>query len=390
MIRALVFTHHYPSTHWPTRAPYSENTYRALARYCELRVVVPVPWWQRTRWPRELVRVQRERQTGLLATLPTFWSVPGAPRFHAHAIALSLRRHVAEIRREFPFDLILAAWAYPDTVAAATLAEELGRPLVTTVLGSDVNETPRDPVLRPQIEWALRRARRVVSVSSALGDRLVELGVARERIVVQHNGVDGEQFTLRDKAELRARLGLPRDRPLVCFIGNLELSKGVDFLIEATAKLVASAPRDVLVALVGGGALEAGLRARVEQLELGKNVRFCGRRLHTEIPDWMGACDVLCLPSRREGCPNVVLEALASGRPVVAARVGGVPELLSADNGVLVTPEDPSALADGIARALEAKWDPIALRKTVPALSWDEVGKTYHGVLSAVLEKARA
>src|SRR6185312_4813168 len=106
-----------------------------------------------------------------------------------------------------------------------------------------------------------------------------------------------------------------------------------------------------------------------DRRKLGQHVYFCGRRPHAEIPHWIGASNVFCLPSRREGCPNVVLEALSCGRPVVASRVGGVPELLSGENGMLVPAGNATALAKQLHAALDRDWEPAALRNSVESLS---------------------
>lgn len=391
-MKVLVFTHHYPSMRLPTMAPYSYHTYRALARRCELRLVGPTPWWTRVRGaPRELLGA-RESHTGIDALFPTYWSIPGLPRLHAQAIHASLRGTMAGLRREFPYDVILAAWAYPDTVAAEAFAREAGVPIVTTVLGSDINEQPRNAVLRAQIAPALQRCARVVAVSGALGERLVELGVPRERVVVQLNAVDGARFSIRDRAAPRQRLGLPDDAKVVLYAGYHVPEKGVDVLVEAMARLAEAGRRDVHLMMVGGGELLEPLRARVRTLGFGDRVRLFGWALPAEIPDYMAACDVFCLPSRREGCPNVVLEALASGRPVVATRVGGVPELVregQGGNGILVPAGDPGALGSALIRALDTAWDPEALRGSVGALSWDVVGDRYHALLEEILGERR-
>ncbi len=385
-MKILVFTHHYPSTRLPTMAPYSLHTYRALARRCELRVVAPIAWWSRARTaPRELARPPREAHTGIDAVFPTYWSVPGLPRLHARAIHASLRGIMGDIRREFPFDVLLAAWAYPDTVAAARFAEELGVPLVTTVLGSDINDSPEKPALRPQIAGALARCRRVVAVSAALGERVAELGVPRERVVVMRNAVDGARFAIRDRRAPRARLGVPEGAPLVLYAGYHVPEKGVDVLIEAMDRLGRLGRGDVHLLTVGGGELLEPLRARASALGLRGRVRLLGWVMPSEIPEHVAACDVLVLPSRREGCPNVILEALASGRPVVASRVGGVPELLrEGENGYLVPAGDPDALAGALKAALERAWDPEALRATVESLSWDLIGDRYADLLAEV------
>jgi glycosyltransferase involved in cell wall biosynthesis len=273
-------------------------------------------------------------------------------------------------------------------VAASLVAAREKVPLVATVLGSDINELPKRAALRFQIKHGLARARRIVAVSNALADELVGLGLRRERIVVQHNGVDGDVFAPRDRQEARAALGLPPQRRLVGYVGRLSLEKGVDVLVEAMAELVRRDPRPADLVIVGAGPLDPALRARIAALALGDRVRFAGHRGHDELPQWLAALDVLCLPSRREGCPNVVLEALASGRPVVASRVGGLPELLRHDNGVLVPPGHPEQLARALGVALEREWDASALRASVPALSWDAVGRTYRDLVEAALAEA--
>src|SRR5207253_1229095 len=100
-------------------------------------------------------------------------------------------------------------------------------------------------------------------------------------------------------------------------------------------------------------------------------VHFAGYQSPDAVPVWMAAADVVCLPSLTEGCPNVVLEALACGRPVVASRVGGVPEILSDETGVLISPGSPEELAQGIRRALLREWDPALLRASVLHRSWE-------------------
>jgi glycosyltransferase involved in cell wall biosynthesis len=395
-MKVLLFSNHYPASDAPTRGTYNHNIFNALGRTCEVRVVGPVPWWTRTKRPRDLVRVQHETGFGLDAAFPSFWSVPGVTPLHGHATFLTLLPYLIKVRAEFPFDVVVGCNAYPDGVGAADLAALARVPLVQNVIGSDVNELPDRPALRPQILWALRRADRVVAVSHDMAARVVELGIPRERVLGQHNGVDGETFALRDKAEARRRVGIDAvvqngsdgpPRPVILYVGNVKIAKGVKVLVEAMAPLAQRHGRgDALLCVVGSGEADAEIAARVRELGLEKSVRLCGRQLHTEIPWWMSACDLFCLPSYMEGCPNVVLEALASGRGVVASRVGGIPELcVEGKNGVLVPPRDPEALAAGLAQALGRPWDPEAQRASVQYLSHDAVAAAYRGVLEQVL-----
>jgi len=386
-MKLLLFTHIYPSSREPTRGPYNFQTFRALADYCDVRVISPRPWWTRGARPLEWLRAPVERRDGLLASYPTSWIPPRlAPALTGRAMAASLLPQIARLRREFPFDGIVAVWAYPDGAAAARIARVFGCPVITCVMGSDVNQLPLDPRLRPHLLAGLESCYRVVAVSEALRARLLEWGITPERVVVQRNAVDGKRFVPRDRQQARAALGLPLDRSILVYVGRLGHEKGPDVLLEAFARLRSADPeRPPLLAIVGGGALAGELEARAAALGLGSDVRFMGERPGEEVPSWISAGDLLCLPSRREGCPNVVLEALASGRPVVASRVGGVPELLDEETGALVPPDDPAALAEALRTTLARSWDPERLRASVEYLSWDAVGRRYYDLMAAAL-----
>ena len=182
--------------------------------------------------------------------------------------------------------------------------------------------------------------------------------MAEEKVVVHHNGVNGDLFDIRSVVESRIRLGLPIDRKIIMYIGNIVPVKGTDILVESMNELVRKRD-DVDLYLVGSGVLKEKLRDQVESSNLKNRVKFIDRQAHTEIPYWMSASDVFCLPSRNEGCPNVVVEALASGRPVVASIVGGIPELIRPENGILFPSENSKSLAEALNQALNQKWGAI-------------------------------
>ncbi len=200
-----------------------------------------------------------------------------------------------------------------------------------------------------------RRARLVRAALALAGPVLVadapDVAEAVRRAVgslprVVLNGVDTTRFTPGDQAAARAALGLPQGRPIIGIAARLERVKGVDIALDALALL----PGDALLAVAGGGGEEAALRAQVAALGLGERVRFLG--LVQDTARFYPALDVLCVPSRNEGLPLAPLEAQACGVPVVAARVGGVATALCPATGRLVAPEDPAALAAGLAATL--------------------------------------
>lgn len=390
-MRALLFTNLFPSRYEPTRGIYNLRGFGALARLCDVEIVAPVTFWRRARRPRDWRRRVVERHNGMTAHYPTFWNLPRlGMRFHPEAMYRSARRRVLELHRERPFDVILGAFAYPDVVAAAKLAEELNLPLVAFVLGSDMNELAQRPQLRDRIRAALLQASSVVAVSEGLRSRVLELGIPSDRAIVQHNGVDGECFRIRDRHDARRALGLPVNDRAICFVGNLIPEKGPDVLMEAAARLSAAGASDLRVLFVGEGRDRGELFAKAVAAGMRERVNFFGRLSAAKVAICMSAADVQCLPSRREGCPNVVLEALASGRPVVGSAVGGVPELLSDRNGMMVPPDDPDALAAAITAALQRKWDPADLRATVRSLTWDDLARALHDQLAKALQTHRS
>ena len=381
-MKVLAFSRIFPSLQHPARGIYNLHRFNALSKFCDVRVIAPIAAWDGlgARSPRR----GSDHYDGLPVEYPNYWFLPKiVPQWHAAALYGSVRSHVAELHRRSPFDVILAAFAYPDVVAAARLADDLKRPFVALVMGSDINDLAQRPQLRPQIRDAFARAHRIIALSSALKERIVELGTPADRVLVHHNGVDGVRFAIRDKLVARRQLGIPEDRRVVSFVGNVVFEKGPDIFVEAIGRLDRSLLSSVIALVIGEGALTGQLRARVEALGLGTVVRFAGRRHPDEIPVWMTASDLLCLSSRREGCPNVVLEALASGRPAVAADVGAVSDLITSGNGIIVPPENPAALAGAIHAAFERSWDPVALRTSVPALTWDDLGRAFFDVLQS-------
>ena len=291
-MKVLFLTHIFPSLHDPTCGPYNLNVFRAISRHCESRVMVPEAWWTRTRRPRDLFRAPDENFTGIEAELPTYWSAPRVTSLHAKGMYHSLRGRTRRLHKVFPFDVILAAWAYPDAVAATLLARDFGCPVVANILGSDINLLTEIPALSTQIRQGLERTSSIITVSSALRDRVIELGIAPEKVLAIHNGVDGEQFIVRDRASARAALGVAPARPLVCYVGRLSQEKGVDVLIEAMGLLNRDDEEGVDLAFVGGGDMENDLRNRVRTLKIDTRVRFLGMRPHAEVGQWVTACDV--------------------------------------------------------------------------------------------------
>jgi glycosyltransferase involved in cell wall biosynthesis len=389
-VRVLAITKIFPNCAEPLSAPFNRQQFAALARRCELEVMATIPWFPGaglvSRWSSagKLAAVpRREEIEGIQVSHPRTLFVPRLAHgawgpLYAASIAPALRRYRGKV------DVVLGSWAYPDGFAAIIAARLLGVPCVVKLHGSDINVMAKLPGPRRLLAWALPQAARIVAVSRALADEVVELGVSRERVAVVMNGVDPALFHLRDRAAARRELGLP-DGPLALYVGNLKPEKGVLDLARAWAHTVRDAPGATL-AIIGGGPLRAELDA-----QLPPGAKTYGPQPLTAIPTWLAACDVLVLPSHVEGTPNVVLEAFASGRRVVASAVGGVPALLTDPTlGTLVPPRDPDAFGAAVTQALRTPYVPEDIAALGAHGGWDASAAALHAVLAAAADASVA
>jgi glycosyltransferase involved in cell wall biosynthesis len=141
---------------------------------------------------------------------------------------------------------------------------------------------------------------------------------------------------------------------------------------------------------VGDGPLRGSLAAQAHALGIADRVRFVGQQSHERVALWMAAATCLCLPSLREGSPNVVLEALGSGLPVVASRVGDLPTVVTEASGMLVPPDTPAALAGALATALDRQWDRAAIHRSVTSRTWERVALAYWETFRHTLDRTSA
>ncbi len=384
-MRVAVVTKIFPSSLEPLSAPFNRQQIGELARRCEVDVLVAVPhvpYSQVLTVPYRAARLTAlpagERVYGLDVTYVRQLYVPRVGLAVAVPLYLaSLRPHRDRLRAA---DVVLATWAYPDGCAAILSALSLDRPCVVKVHGSDVNIVLKRRAARFIAAHVLPRANAVVAVSRPLAGELVRLGIPSARVHVVPNGVDTSVFYPRDRAAARRTLGVSNDARLVLFVGRLEPQKGLGELLDAFDRVRRRVPEAMLV-LIGDGVSEGEARARAATFPIGV-AKALGPRPHREVATWMGACDVLALPSWAEGTPNVVLEALASGRPAVATAVGGIPDVLADPRaGIVVPPRDAETLADALCAALCRTWDEHDVRACGPR-SWSESAGMLHEILT--------
>ena len=395
VIRLLVFTSLYPNAAQPRHGVFVEERLRHLVDSGRIAatVIAPVPWFP---FPNPMFGAYatfasvpaKEERYGIRILHPRYPVIPKlgmsiAPFLMYRALLPVLRKLKAE---GTDFDLIDAHYFYPDGVAAARLGAAMGRPVTITARGSDVTWIPRYGRPRQQIQWAAASAAAIVTVSQSLKDGLVSLGVNPEKVSVLRNGVDLDRFAPRDRSAIRAKLGLRG--PIWLAVGNLVELKGVNITVEALAQVP-----DATLLIAGDGPEEHRLRGLAERLGLGARVRFLGAIPQAELCDYYNAADVMVLASSREGMPNVVLEAMACGTPVLATPVGGIPELITVpEAGELMRERCPEALVQAWNTLQARKPDRDATRKFAERLGWQPVidaqCELYVRVLSARADSA--
>jgi glycosyltransferase involved in cell wall biosynthesis len=301
---------------------------------------------------------------------------------------LALSGRVRRLKGSLDFDLIHAHSACLDGPAAVWLGRLVRTPVVCTMHGSDVNLLPqRSRLTRIAARHVIRNADALVAVSSAMQEKALSIGGIEREIEVIPNGVDVQLFRPGDRRRARATLGVPDRVKMLVYLSRLDEMKGLSHIVSAF-KTVMGSGVDGRLYLVGEGPFRRHLEEQVTQLGLEQRVILAGLRPHSEIPLWIQACDLVVHPSLSEGSPLPIYEALACGRPLVASRVGGIPELITGDDyGLLVPPGDTRALAAALNKGLEKTWDRQAIRSYGVQYSWARVADRLIDLYRATLEK---
>jgi glycosyltransferase involved in cell wall biosynthesis len=259
----------------------------------------------------------------------------GAPTKYGR-LALSA---IASARRFRP-DVVFAHFLFPAGLAGALAARATGSPLVVMAHGQDVANLGRIPGVTAATRLVLRRSRGLIVNSRWLAGRLEErIPGATAGATIADCGIDLEAFSPRPAPAARAELGWEGEGPAFLCVGSLIERKNVERLAVAFARLGRGR-----LAFVGDGPLRGSLSGR-------ERIRVVGRIPQHEVPAWVAACDVLCQPSLVEPFGQAALEGMAMERSVVATEVGGPPEFVTPEAGVLVDPLDTDAIAAGLERA---------------------------------------
>ncbi|MES2043320.1 MAG: glycosyltransferase [Pseudomonadota bacterium] len=372
MLRVLTLSTLFPDTTRPNFGVFVERQTLGLAAHAdvELKIVAPVglPPWPLSRAARfaQLASLSRhEDWKGLETWRPRFTTIPGTGgRFHVAALVRALKPLLADIRRDFPFDLIDAEFFFPDGPAAIALGKYFGVPVSIKARGADIHHWGRAPGTAEHVIAAGRAAAGLLAVSEAMKADMAAIGIPADKIRVHRTGVDLARFAPANRSTGKTALGIKG--PLVVSLGALIARKGHDVVIDAVAAIPGA---NLLIA--GDGPDRAALTARIATLGVGDRIRLLGSVPHGELPALLAAADVMALASASEGLANAWVEALACGTPIVITAAGGAGEVVTDPAYGRVVPREAGAFAGAIRDLLATAPDPSAVRRGAERFTWE-------------------
>lgn len=369
-MKVRVLTSLYPSPETPFEGIFAARKWEGLAaRGHDVDVVMPLPWAPGTfqsvlpahyarmaRAPREEVR------EGIPVVRPRYLHIPSRGVGNANRFAkVGIRGVMARGRP----DVCVIDYAWPGAAAAEGLRAK-GVPVVINGRGSDVLQVAEVESLSAELQRGLGAAHAVTAVSQDLLDAMVRLGGNADAATLTPNGVDTEHFSPGPRDEARGRVCQPVGDRMVLVVGHLIPRKDPILSMDA---FHAAGLENARLVFVGRGPLMGDVRAHAVSLGIEDRVSLLGERPPEELVDWYRAADVMLLTSSREGRPNVVLEALSTGCPVVATDAGGTSEVVTSDR-MLSSSRDAADIGAMLKGLLAAPPTPAELRAGIEHLTW--------------------
>jgi len=383
----LVITRWFPNRYEPARCVFIKNLLDAQARYTRYNytLISPVPLFPKINLPfvskrfRNFARLDyKEQRNGYTVYRPRYFKLP-------HPLLKKLEWHtyldsvLATIKKEnLSFDLIHSHGLYPDGYVAVKLADYLGKPIVMHVHDSYFKK--KYLVYREKIDRIMANSEKIIAVSNFQKEILI--GVYPNyvtKISTIYNGIDIDKFEIGHYKK--------RDIVNLVFVGNLTDEKGVDILIQGIKLLQKHYNKTISLDIYGEGENKKRYQSMVNRLHLTNVIKFKGVINNEVLPQYLKEYSLFVLPSRYETFGVVLIEAMASGVPIVATRAGAIPEIVSSDEvGILVEPNNPRSLAEGIKKATNRHWNRERMRDYVQKFSLEHTAKKIEKIYNNILK----
>lgn len=351
----LVITNLYPVPWAPNRASFNKQQFDLIAESMPVNIIVLVAWKE---WLSNRVDC---KSTEKIKYCPYFYLPKFARRLVPIFQFISLFFCLPWIRKKQP-RAVLASWGFPDAVAVAMLNSILKLPFFVKVHGTDVNENSRYHARGKLMKKWLNKAATIFCASQALAESLAKVGVEKKRLKVNYNGVNPSIFYPVKKS---------CQSKYFVFVGSLIKTKGCNELLAAFIALLKTQP-ECKLDIIGEGPLRQLLEEEIGKNNVNKSVRLLGSLPLVEVAAAIREANVLVLPSYREGVPNVLLESFASGTPVIATEVGGIPEVINSDVGLTIPVKNEQALTSAMESALAKVWSTEEILTHASQFDWQK------------------
>lgn len=354
----VIISNLYPLPWEPNRATFNRQQFTQLNDDFNKNVLVPIAF------PDWFAHRKAIKQTESLRYVPYFYLPKFGRRFYSVMMFTSIMLHSGLwLKRKQP-KKILASWAFPEAVAASWISKLFKCDFYFKVHGSDINLHGKISARAKQIVNASKRALGILSVSQALADEMISMGINKEKIHVIYNGVDHQKF------QVKPEISTNTVDDYILYVGNLKKEKGVIELLRGFASVNKQYP-DLKLFYAGPGNLRNEIINQAEKLSISERVVLLGSVEHSKLPELISQARVLALPSYNEGVPNVVLEAMACGTPVLVSNVGGIPEVVNESIcGKIISARSESEVAEGIDYILSRVWDEEKIQQHSQQFSW--------------------
>ena len=382
-MKILTLSSVFPNQALPFYGLFVYERMKHVAKKSDVFVVSPIPWSPFDSFIRFFKKKFRPARKGietrdqLEMMYIRFLCLPGIFKFlDGYLYYRSILNPVGKLIKKNGIDIIDAHFAYPDGFAAMLLAKKSGLPFSVTLRGTEVPYSTSF-YRRWQMRWGFKKADKIICVSQSLSEIASELGAEPAKLKIIPNGINTDIFYPRNRSKARTRLGIQGDTKIILSVGGLVKRKGFHRVIPHLKKMKMDF-KDILFIIVGGESVEGNysgeLRALVNELGLEDVVRFEGLQPPEKLPYYYAAADIFVLATANEGWPNVIVESLACGTPVVATDVGGVKEIITHDDlGYTVPFDDPEALYAKMKKALGQSWDHEKISSYACRRSWNNV-----------------
>ncbi len=301
---------------------------------------------------------------------PKYFTLPGVSFFdNASSMAKAVNDTIDKLEEDaYNFDIVDGQYLYPDGVAAYKVAKKYNKPLVLTARGSDVNYWMTQRPAKSKILESIDYASKVICVSEALKNELIRHGVDETKLVVIINGVNPDYFNEDIPAN-------PLREEYFLSVGNLVPLKGHHITLNALADL-----HKKRLIIIGDGEQRRSLKKQAKDLGLQGRVQFIKHIDQEKLAEFYAGATATILMSEMEGMPNVVLESLATGTPVIACDVGGISEIVNDKNGILLRHRSEYDLLDAIEHVEDINRTRSEISSTVREYRWSDVASRQYKI----------